>query len=110
MLVNQNKLNGLLGLASKAGKIVCGADATEEAIFKRKVFSVIIAEDASTNTKEKFQKIANESRISCFVYGNIDENSKAIGKKNKAVIAIKDKNFSEAICRIIGGGEAIGQN
>lgn len=110
MLVNQNKVNGLLGLASKAGKIICGADATEEAILKRKVFSIIIAEDASTNTKEKFQRIGKESKIYIFIYGNIEENSRAIGKKNKAVIAIKDKNFSEAICQIISGGEAIGQN
>ena len=51
-----------------------------------------------------------ENDIKCFVFGSIDENSKAIGKKNKAIIAVKDKNFSEAICRIINGGDAIGQN
>ena len=99
-----------MGLASKAGKVVYGADATQEAILKRKVFSIIIAEDASMNTKEKFQKIANENGITVYVYGSIEQNSKAIGKKNKAVIAIKDKNFSEAICRIINGGGDIGQN
>ncbi len=78
--------------------------------MKRKVFIVIIAEDGSLKTKEKFQKIANENNITVFIYGDIDSNSKAIGKKNKAVIAIKDKNFSNAICKIISGGEAIGQN
>jgi ribosomal protein L7Ae-like RNA K-turn-binding protein len=61
-------------------------------------------------TKEKFQKIAKENNIPIFVFGTIDDNSRAIGKKNKAIIAIKDKNFSEAICKIINGGEAIGQN
>lgn len=98
-MVNQSKVNGLLGLATKAGKIVCGADATEEAIIKKKVFTIIIAEDSSLKTKEKFQKIANENHILVFIYGSIEENSRAIGKKNKAIIAIKDKNFSEAICR-----------
>lgn len=98
------------GLASRAGKIVCGADATEEAIMKRKVFTIIIAEDGSLKTREKFQKIAKENNIPIFIYGNIEDNSKAIGKKNKAVIAIKDKNFSKAICQVINGGEAIGQN
>ena len=29
--------------------------------------------------------------------GNIFENSRAIGKVNKAIIAIEDKNFAEAI-------------
>lgn len=98
------------GLASKAGKIVCGADAVEEAMIKRKVFCVIIAEDASLKTKEKFLKLAKEYRLEIFVFGNIEQNSKAIGKKNKAIIAIKDKNFSEAICQIINGGDTIGQN
>ena len=90
------------GLAARAGKIVCGADAVKEVILSKKVFAVIIAEDSSLTTRE--------NDIKCFVFGSIDENSKAIGKKNKAIIAVKDKNFSEAICRIINGGDAIGQN
>ena len=98
------------GLATKAGKIVCGADAVQEAIEKRKVYLVIIAEDMSSNSKEKFKHIAEEFNIQYFEYGNIEENSKAIGNKNKAIIAIKDKNFSKAICQIINGGDTIGQN
>lgn len=98
------------GLATRAGKIVCGADAVKEVILSKKVFAVIIAEDSSLTTREKFLRYASENDIKCFVFGSIDENSKAIGKKNKAIIAVKDKNFSEAICRIINGGDAIGQN
>lgn len=96
------------GLAAKAGKIVCGADAVEEAMMKKKVFVVLIAEDASAKTREKFGKNAEKANIPCYVYGNIDQNSKVIGKKNKAILAIKDKNFSNAICQIINGGDTIG--
>ena len=98
------------GLASRAGKIVCGADAVKESIMLKKVFVVIIAEDASLTTREKFLRYASENKVQAFVFGSIDENSKAIGKKNQAIIAIKDKNFSKAVCRIINGGDAIGQN
>ena len=87
------------GLASKAGKIVSGSDAVEEMIIKKKVFLIIIAKDASQKTAERFKRIAKENNIQSYIYGNIDDNSKAIGKKNKAIIAIKDKNFSDAICR-----------
>ena len=87
------------GLASKAGKIVSGSDAVEEMIIKKKVFLIIIAKDASQKTAERFKRIAKENNIQPYIYGNIDDNSKAIGKKNKAIIAIKDKNFSDAICR-----------
>lgn len=96
------------GLAAKAGKVVCGADAVEEAMMRKKVFVVLIAEDASAKTKEKFERSAEKANIPYYFYGNIDQNSKVIGKKNKAILAIKDKNFSNAICQIINGGDTIG--
>ena len=96
------------GLASKAGKIAFGADSVKELILNNKVYLVIIAEDASQNTQEKFLHLATEKCIKIIVYGSIKENSKAIGKKNKAIIAIKDKNFSDAISKIFDGGGTIG--
>ncbi len=98
------------GLATKAGKIVCGADAVIEAMVKRKIYLVIIAEDMSANNKEKFINMAKKYNIPIYEYGHIEENSRAIGKKNKAIIAVKDENFSKAICQIINGGDTIGQN
>ena len=94
------------GLAARAGKVVCGADVVREHNLKKKVFIVIIAEDSSTNTKEKFLKLSNDNGIKAFVYGNMENNSKSIGKKNKAIIGVSDKNFSEAIAKIIIGGDA----
>ncbi len=98
------------GLAAKAGKVVSGADAVEELIIKKKNYLIIIAQDSSSNTKEKFEKMAKEYKIPILIFGDIEHNSKIIGKKNKAIIALKDKNFSEEICRIINGGDTIGQN
>lgn len=98
------------GLASKAGKIVSGSDAVEEMAYKQKIFLIIIAEDASLKTKERFLRIAKEKEIQFFIYGNIADNSRAIGNKNKAIIAVKDRNFCRAICQILIGGDTIGQN
>ena len=39
---------------------------------------------------------------------SIEEISKTIGQCNKAIIGIKDTNFSNEIMKIINGGEAIG--
>ena len=33
-----------------------------------------------------------------------------IGKNNKAVVGVKDIGFANAICKIINGGEIIGEN
>lgn len=107
-MINQNKVLGLIGLSAKAGKIEYGADAVEESIKRKKAKLVIVAEDAADRTKENFKFLCNKLNILYVVFGEKEKISKAIGKDNKAVIAIKDKNLSNEIYKIICGGEAIG--
>ena len=102
-----NKVNGLLGICSKAGKLVVGTEAVLEAINKNLVYAVIIAEDTSDKTTQKIEKICKEKNIKLFIYGTIFENSRAIGKVNKAIIGIKDKNLSLSLEKQICGGEII---
>ena len=52
-MINNNIL-GLIGLAMKAGKVCFGADSVEENIVKHKVKLLIISEDSSERTKNKF--------------------------------------------------------
>lgn len=103
-MINKQKLLGMLGLASKASKITFGADSTIEAINKKKVKLIIIAEDASERTKNKFMELAQKNNISIYIITNIEDLSKSIGKKNKAVVGLIDFNFSKAIIEIINGG------
>ena len=102
------KILGLIGLSAKAGKISFGADSVETQIRKRKINLVIIAENSSERTKDKFKKISQENGIPYIIIGEIDELSKAIGKSNKAIIGIKDLNLSKEIQKISNGGEVIG--
>ena len=88
------KILGLIGLSAKAGKISFGADSVETQIRKRKINLVIIAENSSERTKDKFKKLSEENDIPYIIVGEIDELSKAIGKSNKAIIGIKDLNLS----------------
>ena len=46
-----DKVLSMLGLAAKAGKVVSGEFSTEKAIKARKAYIVMVAEDASDNTK-----------------------------------------------------------
>ena len=103
-MINKLKLSGMLGLAAKAGRISFGQEATKEAILKRKIKLLIIAEDASKRTKTNFLELATEKKIPIYIIMNIEELSKAIGKKNKAVVGLMDFNFSKAIIKIIDGG------
>lgn len=103
-----NKILGLIGLAARARKVCFGADSVEERINKNKVKMLIVAEDASQRTKDKFNKIAKEKNVPIIIKGEIELLSKAIGKSNKAIIGIEDINLSNEIQRINNGGEIIG--
>ena len=77
-------------------------------IQKKKVKLVIIAEDASERTKLNFQIKCEENKIPIYEILSIESLSKCIGKNNKAVVGIKDTNFSNEMLKIINGGEVIG--
>lgn len=102
------KILGLVGLAARARKICFGADSVEEKIIKHKVKIVIIANDASNRTKEKFKKLSESNNIDSILFSNIEELSKAIGKENKAIIGIEDINLAKEIKKIYDGGDVIG--
>lgn len=106
-MIEQNKVYGLLGLAAKSGKIVCGMDAVMDTINYKKAKLVIVANDASEKTKENAEYICNKNKIRFLVFGNKDALSHAIGKSNKVIFAIKDLNFVKGIYKIIYGGDAV---
>ena len=107
MTIN-NKILGLLGLCTKAGGICFGTDACIDLIMKKKIKLMIIAKDVSERTRNNIQKICMENNIKVISFGTIEEISKSIGKNNKAVVGIKNKDFALAIEKIINGGEIIG--
>ena len=51
--MKRNKVLSLLGLATRAGKIKSGSFLTEQAVKAGKAYLVLIAGDASENTKKK---------------------------------------------------------
>lgn len=99
---------GLVGIAMKAGKLACGTEAVEETIEKKKAKLVIMAQDASEKARENMTYQCQKNQIPIAIFGTIEMISKAIGRPNKAVVSIKDKNLGEEINKIICGGEAIG--
>lgn len=92
-----NKVLGLLGISAKAGKIVSGTDIVLENIEYKKVKLVIVAKDSASRTINNFTFVCEKQKVPIFIYGTIDENSRAIGKENRAVIGVKDDKLAEAI-------------
>lgn len=102
------KILGLIGLSARARKVSFGADSVVQQIKKRKVKLMIVAEDSSERTKDKFKKLSEEYNIPIIIAGEIETLSKAIGKSNKAILGIEDINLSNEIQKINNGGEVIG--
>ena len=106
--MKNSKILGLIGLAARARKVSFGADSVELEAQKNKVYLIILAQDSSTRTKEKFQKISEKYNVPIIITQTIEELSKAIGKSNKAILGIEDINLASEIQKINNGGEAIG--
>ena len=77
-------------------------------IKKNKVKLIIVAEDSSDRTKDKFNKLSESYNVPIIINGDIEVLSKAIGKSNKAILGIEDINLSKEIQKINNGGEIIG--
>lgn len=107
-MVNNQKISGLIGLATKAGKIVAGTEACLQEIEKKSVKLIILATDAADRTKKIFKQKCKDFNIEIYEGLTIEELSNSIGRANKAIVGIKDKGFAQAINKVISGGEMIG--
>lgn len=96
-----NKVYGMLGISAKAGKVVAGTDIVIENMKKRKINLVIVANDASDKTKKEMKFKCDQYNVEIVFFGDIDTNSKAIGKSNKAIIGILDKGLADSIRKLI---------
>ena len=67
---NNNKVLSLLGLATKAGKVASGEFSTEKSVKTGKGFLVLVADDASQNTKKKFQNMCDFYEVPIYFIAN----------------------------------------
>lgn len=95
--MNQNKTLSLIGLAMKAGKITSGEFSTEKAVKDGQAALVIVAEDASGNTKKKFQNMCTYYHVPIYFYGSKNALGAAIGKEFRASLAVTDHGLADAI-------------
>lgn len=95
------KLLQFMGLCQRAGKMASGETGVLSAIKDGSAELIIVAENASDNTKKKFSDSAKYYDRKIVVFGDKFEMGSAIGKDERAVIAIKDKGFADKIAKMI---------
>ena len=94
---NNNKVLSLLGLATKAGKIASGEFSTEKSVKSGKGFLVLVAADASENTKKKFRNMCEFYEVPVYFLADKEELGKFCGKEFRASLAVQDENFAKAM-------------
>ncbi len=97
MVDMKDKALSLLSIAAKAGKVVSGGFMCENAIKDGTASLVIIAEDASGNTRKKFTDKTTFYEIPCRIAGTSELLGHRIGKQNRMVVAVTDEGLAKQI-------------
>ncbi len=90
-----------LSLCQKAGKIVSGEAAAEKALQGQTAYLVIVAEDASDNTKTKFRNKTQFYKVPFIIQYEKEELGRAIGKISRATLAVTDSVFASKLINLL---------
>ena len=96
----------MFSLCRRAGCMISGEQAVELALKEnskeKKILLIVLAQDASENTKKKFLNKAEYYNVNAVVYGSKEKLSAAIGEFNRSVFAvINNQSFADNINRLI---------
>ena len=112
----EKKVFNLLGIATKSRNLASGEFSTEKAVKEKKAALVIVAEDASDNTKKMFTNMCTYYNVPIYLFGEKDDLGHAMGKEFRASLAVFDKGLANAIetqlkmMHDINGGSKYGEN
>lgn len=91
-------MTNLLGLAKKANKLIKGTPVVLDKLRKNQVYLIILANDASLNTKKQIQSKSDHYGCPTMMIDGIKLNQ-AIGQTNVKVIGITDQGFANSIIK-----------
>ena len=97
MRLKSSKALSLVSLATKAGKTASGEFCTEKEVKTGMAELVIVAEDASANTKKKFKNMCDFYEVPIYFYGDKDTLGHAMGD---CLIADDTVDFADAMIKL----------
>lgn len=98
-ILKPDKVLSMLGIAAKAGAVASGEYQTEHAVKSGEAYLVLVANDASENTKKMFRNMCEFYEIDIIFYGNRESIGHSIGKEFRASLAITDEGLAKTICK-----------
>lgn len=101
IILRQNKIFSLLGIAMRGHNLVSGELQTLEAVKKGSVRLVIIAEDASDNTVKLFTDKCRYYNIPVFHWGTKESLGHAIGKDLRSSVGVCDAGLANSMISLM---------
>ncbi len=101
----QDRVLSMLGLGARARSVVSGEFSVEKAVKTGAAYLVLVAEDASDNTKKHFADMCSFYECDLVFYGHKESLGRAIGKEFRASVAVVDENFANGIIKLFPAGE-----
>ena len=96
-MVNDKKLFSLIGLATRARRIVSGEFSTEKSIKSGRSHLVIVSEEASDNTKKMFTNMCTHYKVPIYLFGTKEELGHAMGQEFRASLSVEDAGFAKSM-------------
>lgn len=93
----KDKVLSLLGIAQKAGRVVSGEFSVEKAVKEGKACLVLVAGDASDNTKKMFRNMCSYYEVPVYFHSEKETLGHCIGKQFRASLAVTDVGFANAL-------------
>lgn len=92
---------GRLGLARRAGKLAIGEENCLKALKTRKASLVIVAADASDNTKKRFRDKCAHHQARLIETGTRHELGAAVGRGMAVILAVTDPHLADGFLRTV---------
>ncbi len=91
---SERNIYSTISLSFKAGFVKSGELQTETSVKDGTALLVIVADDASDNTKKLFRDKTSFYKVPFFVFGTKEELGHAIGKEERSSVAITDSGMA----------------
>lgn len=97
----EKKVLSLMGMAKRGGFAQGGEFLTEKAVKSGKSGLVIVAEDASDNTKKQFSDMCAYYKVPYKVFGTKDGLGHAIGLEFRASVTVNNAGLAKKIIELL---------
>ena len=100
------RLLRLVGLGARSRGVVIGVEQCKVAVLKNKVAFVVVALDASENTRKKIIPLLNARRIRFVEVPSATELGGVVGRQATACVGIVDRQLAKGVRELVESGSS----